>query len=86
MAVARDLKLTVPPELIAQLQLRVSTPELGFEPANELLQRGADFTAIVCYNDISAIGAVRRMSRSWAAGSQRCFDRRLRRCSGRGIS
>src|SRR5579863_9133142 len=59
MAVARDLKLVVPPELSVQLQLRVSTPELGFEPANELLQRGADFTAIVCYNDVSAIGAIR---------------------------
>jgi len=59
MAVARDLKLVVPTELAVQLQLRVSTPELGFEPANELLQRGADFTAMICYNDISAIGAVR---------------------------
>src|ERR1700743_2565499 len=36
MAVARDLKLALPPELTVQLQLRVSTPELGFEPANEL--------------------------------------------------
>src|SRR5215475_5094347 len=59
MAVARDLKLAVPPELTVQLQLRVSTPVLGFEPANELLQRGSDFTAIVCYNDVSAIGAIR---------------------------
>jgi LacI family transcriptional regulator len=57
--VARDLKLVVSPELCVQLQLRVSTPELGFEPANELLQRGSDFTAIVCYNDVSAIGAIR---------------------------
>jgi DNA-binding LacI/PurR family transcriptional regulator len=59
MAVARDLKLTVLPELCVQLQLRVSTPELGFEPAIELIQRGTDFTALVCYNDISAIGAIR---------------------------
>jgi LacI family transcriptional regulator len=59
MAVARDLKLTVPPDLTVQLQLLISTPELGFEPANELLQRGGDFTAIVCYNDLSAIGAIR---------------------------
>jgi len=59
MTVARDLKLVVPPELIAQLQLRVSTPELGFEPANELIQRGADFTALLCYNDVAAIGAIR---------------------------
>jgi LacI family transcriptional regulator len=61
MAVARDLKLVVPPELVVQLQLRVSTPQLGFEPANELIQRGADFTALLCYNDVAAIGAIRAL-------------------------
>lgn len=59
MSVARELKLAVPPENQVQLRLTVSTPELGFEPANELIKRGGDFTAIVCYNDISAIGAIR---------------------------
>jgi LacI family transcriptional regulator len=59
MTVAHDLKLAVRPELVVQLQLRVSTPELGYEPANELMQRGGDFTALVCYNDIAAIGAIR---------------------------
>jgi LacI family transcriptional regulator len=59
MAVARDLKLEVLPELTVQLQLRVSTPELGFEPANELIQRGGEFTALACYNDLAAIGAIR---------------------------
>ena len=61
MAVARDLKLVVPAELVVQLQLRVSTPELGLEPANELIQRGGDFTALVCYNDVAAIGAIRAL-------------------------
>jgi LacI family transcriptional regulator len=59
MAVARDLKLTVAPQLCVELQLRVSTPELGFAPAMELLQRGTNFTAVVAFNDISAIGAIR---------------------------
>jgi LacI family transcriptional regulator len=59
MAVARDLKITVLPELSVQLELRVSTPELGFGPTNELLNRGVDFTALVCFNDIAAIGAIR---------------------------
>jgi DNA-binding LacI/PurR family transcriptional regulator len=61
MAVARDLKLEVPPELVVHLKLRVSTPELGYEPANELIQRGADFTALLCYNDVAAIGAIRAL-------------------------
>ncbi len=59
MAVARDLKLQVPPEYMVQLHLKISTPEMGYGPTNELLQRGLDFTAMVCYNDISAIGAIR---------------------------
>ena len=59
MTVARELKVDVSPELCVQLKLRTSTPELGFEPANELLSRSADFTAVVCYNDEAAIGAIR---------------------------
>jgi LacI family transcriptional regulator, galactose operon repressor len=59
MAVARDLKLVIAPENAVQLELKVSTPELGFGPANELIARGGDFTALVAYNDISAIGAIR---------------------------
>jgi LacI family transcriptional regulator len=61
MAVAKDLKISVLPELTVQLQLRVSTPELGFAPTNELVDGGGDFTAIVCYNDIAAIGAIRAL-------------------------
>ena len=61
MTIAKELKIPTPPELTVQLQLRVSTPELGFEPTNELLHRGVDFTALVCYNDISAIGAIRAL-------------------------
>lgn len=62
MAVARDLKIAVPPELTVQLYLKASKPELGFEPTNELLARGVHFTALVCYNDMSAIGATRALS------------------------
>lgn len=59
MSVARELKLTVAAEHCVQLQLRVSTPELGFAPAQELMDRGGDFTALVAFNDIAAIGAIR---------------------------
>lgn len=61
MAVARDLKLAVTPENCVQLELRVSTPELGFVPTNELLTRSDDFTALVAFNDIAAIGAIRAL-------------------------
>jgi LacI family transcriptional regulator len=59
MDAAKNLKIAVPPELTVQTRLQVSTPELGFGPAQELLARGGEFTAIVCYNDESAIGAIR---------------------------
>jgi LacI family transcriptional regulator len=61
MTVARELKLDVPAELKVAIQMKVSTPEMGFGPANELVSRGADFTALVCYNDLSAIGAIRAL-------------------------
>jgi LacI family transcriptional regulator len=53
------MKLEVAPKLTVQLQLRVSTPELGYGPANQLLESGAHFTALVCYDDLAAIGAIR---------------------------
>jgi LacI family transcriptional regulator len=61
MKVARELKLEISPELTVQIQTRDSTPEIGFGPANELIDRGAGFTALVCYNDVSAIGAIRAL-------------------------
>ncbi|WP_263355604.1 LacI family DNA-binding transcriptional regulator [Acidicapsa ligni] len=68
MAVARELKVSVRSEWQVQLELRVSTPELGYPPTVELLDRWKDlskaddrFTALVCYNDIAAIGAIRAL-------------------------
>jgi LacI family transcriptional regulator len=58
-AVAKEMGLPVRPELTMQLSSLVSTPELGFEPACELLKSQIPFTAIVCYDDIAAIGAIR---------------------------
>jgi len=59
MAVAQEMNIEVRPELSVKIQLKVSTPELGFGPANELLQRGGEFTALICYNDEAAFGAIR---------------------------
>ena len=57
--VAREFGILIRPELTVQLKLRVSTPELGFGPACELLNQKDQFTAMVCYDDIAAIGAIR---------------------------
>ena len=61
MAVARELKLEVLPELTVDITVRDSTPEMGFGLAVELVNRGVDFTALVCYNDVSAFGAIRAL-------------------------
>ncbi len=58
-AVATELDLEIKPELTVLLKSLASTPELGFEPACELLSRKVQFTAMVCYDDIAAIGAIR---------------------------
>jgi DNA-binding LacI/PurR family transcriptional regulator len=59
--VAREMKLEITPELMVPIQLQASTPEMGFGPTNDLITRGVEFTALVCYNDIAAIGAIRAL-------------------------
>jgi len=38
------------------------TPELGYRLVRQLLERRRDFTAVFCFNDISAIGAIRALT------------------------
>lgn len=59
MAVAKDLGIAVQPELVVQLEQNLSSPELGYPVAARLLQQKRPFTALVSYNDIAAIGAIR---------------------------
>ena len=39
-------------------------PEIGFKPMKALLEKHRNFTAIFCFNDISAIGAIRALKDS----------------------
>ena len=59
MAVAKELGLEVHPELVIQLQLNISSPELGYPVVQQLLAQKRRFTALVSFNDIAAIGAIR---------------------------
>lgn len=58
-AVARELGLEVRPELVIQLQANVSSPELGYPAVQQFLTQTRAFTAMVCFNDVAAIGAIR---------------------------
>jgi len=56
---ARDLNITVRPELCIYLQQTSLSAEIGYQPVRELLAHTRDFTAIFCFNDLAAIGAIR---------------------------
>jgi DNA-binding LacI/PurR family transcriptional regulator len=55
---AQELGVQMRPELTAQLHRDVDMPEYGYQHAKELLARSQPFTALVAYNDISAVGAM----------------------------
>ena len=61
MGVAKELGLTVHPELVVQLEENLSSPELGYPVPSRLLASRRPFTALVSYNDIAAIGAIRAL-------------------------
>lgn len=60
-AVAHQLGLKIDPQLIVQLERDIASPELGYPVVQTLLQRHKRFTAIVSFNDLAAIGAIRAL-------------------------
>lgn len=57
--VARELGIELPEELVVQIESKESSPEMGYPVGRELLARKHSFTAVLAYNDLSAIGAIR---------------------------
>ncbi|HLJ29778.1 MAG TPA: LacI family DNA-binding transcriptional regulator [Candidatus Angelobacter sp.] len=51
--------IPVRPELTVQLQENTFSPVVGYPLTHQLLSRSTDFTALLAYNDLSAIGAIR---------------------------
>lgn len=60
-AVARELSLEIPADLTVQLERDLTSPELGYPVVQQLLQNRRKFTALVSFNDIAAIGAIRAL-------------------------
>jgi DNA-binding LacI/PurR family transcriptional regulator len=58
---ARGLGLSIRPELTIHLTRDLTSPELGYPVVQQLLAHHRRFTAIVCFNDITAIGAIRAL-------------------------
>jgi len=61
MQVAHEIGIAVDPELIIQLSRDTTSPELGYPVIHRLLSGGKQFTAVVAFNDMSAIGAIRAL-------------------------
>jgi DNA-binding LacI/PurR family transcriptional regulator len=60
-AVAERLGLEIKPELVVSLDRDMSSPELGYPVVEKLLESRQPFTALVAFNDISAIGSIRAL-------------------------
>jgi LacI family transcriptional regulator len=58
-SIAQEIGITIRPELCIYLEKNFWSPELGYPPVRDLLSRTRDFTALFCFNDTAAIGAVR---------------------------
>lgn len=56
--VCSELGIPVYPELVVQLEGAEAGSEPGYVATQKLLRSGQHFTAIFCFNDVSAIGAI----------------------------
>lgn len=61
-SVAQGLGLEIKPELVVNLDRDMYSPELGYPVVRQLLATKCPFTALVAFNDISAIGSIRALN------------------------
>ncbi|HTA79281.1 MAG TPA: LacI family DNA-binding transcriptional regulator [Terracidiphilus sp.] len=69
-SVAREMGLHIDPAHVIRIDAagwsmkagyHPMAPEIGYKPMQALLEKSRDFTAIFCFNDIAAIGAIRAL-------------------------
>jgi DNA-binding LacI/PurR family transcriptional regulator len=58
---ARALGLTVDERLIVELAIDSTSPEISYPGIHNLIERRAKFTAVLCFNDVSAMGTIRAL-------------------------
>jgi LacI family transcriptional regulator len=68
--VAHEINLKIDPSLVVRIDsagwsmkdgYHPMAPEIGYKPMEGLLEKTRDFTAVFCFNDIAAIGAIRAL-------------------------
>jgi DNA-binding LacI/PurR family transcriptional regulator len=60
-AAAKNAGVEINQRLVGQLEGESSSPELGYKVTRKLLETGEAFTALIAFNDVSAIGAIRAL-------------------------
>ena len=60
-AVAHQLRLPVRESLTIRLEQDSHSPEIGYPGIRRILSEGHPFTAVVCFNDVSAMGVIRAL-------------------------
>jgi LacI family transcriptional regulator len=60
--IAKEIGVKIYPELCVFLEANSWSPELGYPVVRDLLAKTRDFTAIFCFNDIAALGAIRAIN------------------------
>jgi len=67
---ARELSIKIDPALVIRIDSagwsmktgqHPMAPEIGYKPMQGLLEKSRNFTAVFCFNDIAAIGAIRAL-------------------------
>jgi len=61
---AREVGLHIDPELVIEIKGRNSTYTEGYQLMEQLLARNREFTALVAFDDLTACGAIRALTKS----------------------
>lgn len=61
MKTARKLSLEVHEELTVHLEIDAHSPEISYPGIRKLVQSRRPFTAVLCFNDVSAMGTIRAL-------------------------
>lgn len=69
---AKALGIAVQKALTIRLEKDTVTPELGYPDMSELLRRTRAFTAVLCFNDVSAMGVIRSLTDAGLRVPQDC--------------
>jgi LacI family transcriptional regulator len=62
MDVADKLGLKVEESMIIRLEQDSHSPEIGYPGIKKMVMDGKRFTAVVCFNDVAAMGVIRALS------------------------